>query len=187
MAQSRLSPLSACAVHAPPLPASALLYLGRSFPGVSRAASSEVLKMSSTLSPLTSHRPEPTCPGDLWLPDPLCALLLLPVLPQLLPLSSCPLGRLHHHAPFLSLGPRFRPPGPAARSPPAPSIWVPILVGESHRALTGAIANLWVPVAAGLAALPGSPFTCPSSAAFHIILGRSSRPLPLSSSLFTSP
>lgn len=122
MAQSRLSPLSACAVHAPPLPASALLYLGRSFPGVSRAASSEVLKMSSTLSPLTSYRPEPTCPGDLWLPDPLCALLLLPVLPQLLPLSSCPLGCLHHHAPVLSLGPRFRPPGPAARSPPAPSI-----------------------------------------------------------------
>ena len=119
MAKSGLSPLSACAVHAPPLPASALLYLGRSFPGVSRAAFSEVLKMSSTLSPLTSHHPEPTCPGDLWLPDSLCALLLLPVLPQPLPLSSCPFGRLHHHAPFLSFGPCSRPPAP---SPPAPSV-----------------------------------------------------------------
>jgi hypothetical protein len=51
----------------------------------------------------------------------------------------------------------------------------------SNHTLIGAIANLWVPIAAGPAALLGNPFPCPSSAAFHIILGSSLRPLPLSS------
>lgn len=72
-------------------------------------------------------------------------------------------------------------------SSPPDSSGLPSVAGVPHRAWTGAIADVGVHVAAGLAALLGHPVTGPSAAAFHLILGSPFRPWPLSSSLSTHP
>lgn len=169
--------LSALLLLPPPLPAPAVTLPRR----LQTCLPSEVPKVDF-MSPRLARFSSVPAPGGLWSPDYHCP-------PAFTPCSHAPpalSGLCPASPPFLVLLTVLPP--PVCTHPQPTGLLRPRLPSlGSPPAWIGAVANLWVPVTAGLATLPDSPFTCPPSAAFLIIPGSSFRPLPLSSSLFTLP
>ena len=110
---------------------------------------------------VTSHHPELARPGDLCLPSP----------SQLAFTSCCSAAAPSQPTHPFGLSPPslFFPVGsaPTLLAPPAPPQPVASSIPVADGALTGAVANAWAPVGAGIAGLPCSP-ACPASAAFPI-------------------